>query len=400
LKILFIADVPIDQPISGAEQVFFQQASGLAKSGRPVWAVARQNDAECGSPCEGLNGVNVLHYRFYSSRLSQILPLMLTLSSGPLSECIDDQRFDAVVAHQPLIFSFLRRRRSLRKLPVVYVYHSPWHAEYLSNNEKRSASVTFLPAFLRKQVERSCVRAAVKVIVLSEYMKRRVMRTHAIAADDIVVNPGGADTQRFESQPDREQLKRKIGFPPGKVHLLTVRNLERRMGLDRLIQSMVYLKKAYPQIYLIIGGSGYEKQRLEGMIRRCRLEKDVRLAGFIPYRRLPDYYAAADFFVLPTRQLEGFGLVTTESLSCGTPVLGTPVGGTPEILKPLNPDFVFQDNTPQAMAEGILFNIKNYFEDKDSYASLRLRCRSYTVTHYSWERHVHLLNDILNCLSA
>src|SRR5207249_11624167 len=57
--------------------------------------------------------------------------------------------------------------------------------------------------------------------------------------------------------------------------------------------------------------------------------------GFIPDETLPSYYHAADVFVLPTRELEGFGLVTVEALACGTPVLGTPVGATPEVLSGL-----------------------------------------------------------------
>jgi glycosyltransferase involved in cell wall biosynthesis len=75
------------------------------------------------------------------------------------------------------------------------------------------------------------------------------------------------------------------------------------------------------------------------------------MLGFVPEADLPALYAAADFSVVPTVALEGFGLVTVESLASGTPVLGTPVGATPEILEPLDHRFVFAAATAEAMAQ-------------------------------------------------
>jgi glycosyltransferase involved in cell wall biosynthesis len=91
------------------------------------------------------------------------------------------------------------------------------------------------------------------------------------------------------------------------------------------------------------------------------------------------YYQAADFFVLPTLDLEGFGLVTLEALACGTPVLGTPVGETVEILSGLNPYLLFASSRPEDMARGIL-------EHLSAPAISRERCRRYVLEHYSWDR--------------
>jgi len=62
----------------------------------------------------------------------------------------------------------------------------------------------------------------------------------------------------------------------------------------------------------------------------------------------------ADLFVLPTLELEGFGLVTLEALASGVPVLGTPVGGTVEILKNLNPKLLFKDASSESRARLIV----------------------------------------------
>lgn len=75
--------------------------------------------------------------------------------------------------------------------------------------------------------------------------------------------------------------------------------------------------------------------------------------GFIPEEELPAYYQTADLFVLPTAELEGFGLVTIEALSCGTPVLATPLGANPEVLSALGAEFLCKDKTVEAIAECI-----------------------------------------------
>jgi glycosyltransferase involved in cell wall biosynthesis len=76
--------------------------------------------------------------------------------------------------------------------------------------------------------------------------------------------------------------------------------------------------------------------------------------------------------------------------------LGTPVGATEEVLSKFNPQLLFKDASPVAMASGIQMAIKNYFNDKKKYAQLRERCRRYAEENYSWNRHTDQLKSILH----
>jgi len=114
----------------------------------------------------------------------------------------------------------------------------------------------------------------------------------------------------------------------------------------------------------------------------------VKLQGFISDEDLPFYYQSADFFILPTKWLEGFGLVTVEAMSCGTPVLGTPVGGTIDILNKFDSSFLFKDTNPESIAELILDKY-NYYKDKtEKYKQLSKKCREFVEENYSWERNI------------
>ena len=302
----------------------------------------------------------------------------------------------AVVAHQPFTLFALLSSGRLRHLPLFYVFHSPSHEEYILNREgSRTQPLHHLPILLRRLVEKFCLMKSKRIMTLSRYMKNKVRSIHGISGGKITVNPGGVDTKFFDPAGNREALKTELGFHAGKVHLLSVRNLEPRMGLGNLLTTIYQLKQKGLPVHLVIGGEGEERKKLETLIRRYELNTDVTLVGFIPSERLPDYYKASDFFILPTRHLEGFGLVTLESMACGTPVLGTPVGGTKEILSAFDPKCLFNGRSPEDMTNGIWETIRYHFRNPKVYTALREDCRKYIVNNYSWQRHLIGLLSII-----
>ena len=138
------------------------------------------------------------------------------------------------------------------------------------------------------------------------------------------------------------------------------------------------MKHVVKQIQMLPSGGGYLENSLQVQVHELNLETNIRFLGFIPEEALPKYYQAADLFVMPTAALEGFGLSTIESLSCGTPVIATPVGANPEVLGPLGGEFLCEDITPEALAERII-----WFFDRGVGADLRKRCRDYCESNFS-----------------
>jgi glycosyltransferase involved in cell wall biosynthesis len=394
MKILFLSDVPLASPTSGSEQVLYHHAVQLARGGAQVFAITRQE----GSARSGFRKVEHLIEGCYHIEKRHTARALFSIFKEPVkifNRFRRGGRFQVVVSHQPLTCLALLAAGKLRNMPMIYTFHSPSHEEYeLMNRGQRPFRV--LPnVYARKAVERICLQKALKIMVLSRFMADRVKKIHQIDESRIVINPGGVDILRFSPSRNRKRLKRQLGFPDGHLHLLTVRNLEPRMGLDNLIRCMVNLKTTEVRVHLTIVGDGVEKENLKKLIKRLSLDDCITMTGFVSSNTLPDYYRAGDFFILPTRYLEGFGLVTPESMACGTPVLGTPVGGTQEILSGFDKKFLFRDTSPEAMSEGILDAVQNHFLNTKTYEALRRRCRGYAEQNYTWHRHVHRLKTII-----
>ena len=210
----------------------------------------------------------------------------------------------------------------------------------------------------------------------------------------IVKIPGAVELERFRPAADRAAVRRALGLPEHRPLLLTVRNLERRMGLDLLLRAMARVKARVPEALLLLGGAGSLRGELEALGAALGLDGHVRFLGFIPDRTLPAFYQAADVFVLPTRELEGFGLVTVEALACGTPVLGTRVGATPEILAPLSPSLIFRGLAPETLADDLTGLLERLTDPADA-ARLRAECRRHAEAHYGWDRAIAALAEAL-----
>jgi len=394
MSVLFIADVSMTTPCSGSEQVLFSQARGLVKRQLQVFAITRKNGSSFGVEyCDR----EKLQIGCYGADVNnKLLFFRSVLKNAPriFDEFSSKTFFSVSIAHQPFTCLALLAKKRINSMPLVYIFHSPNHEEYLLTNGNKNGFRRLAQAWFRKAIEGYCLKKSAKILVLSQYMKQKVIDIHHIADERIIVNPGGVDLDRFQPPENRNFLKEELGLPSGRQHLLTVRNLEPRMGLDNFLRAIALLKEKKANIHLVIGGEGSERKNLENLIRRYDLLDDVTMTGFIPADQLPKYYGAADLFVLPTWRLEGFGLVTPESMACGTPVLGTPVGGTREILSNFNSKCLFKNATPEAMAERIAWAMGNWLNDDQRYARLRNNCREYAKKNYSWQRHVDLLKSI------
>lgn len=403
LSILEVSDVSPAVVRGGGERVLWEQAWRLAARGHRVRIVSRSADAGAPAPPER-QGVSIREFPVDRGSLLRFIVSSIREARRAGARALEEAAADVLHVHQPLAGYGVLGSRAGRGIPSLYTFHSPAPLEYRSRRGMtgfhRGRWLGALGTAMLWVIERACLRRATRVHVLSEFSSRELQRLYRVARERIVKIPGGVDPERFRPVTDRRQPRRALGLPLDRPLVLTVRNLESRMGLDTLIRATAIVRRAIPEILLLIGGTGSLRESLQSLVHSLDLAEHVRFPGFVPEAELPAYYQAADAFVLPTRELEGFGLVTVEALACGTPVLGTPVGATPEILRPVSETLVFRDRTPEAMADGIRRFFDGIAGDETALGRLRRACRSHVEASYGWEDAIASLEDVLGGLAA
>jgi glycosyltransferase involved in cell wall biosynthesis len=236
----------------------------------------------------------------------------------------------------------------------VFTFHSPRSREYEIDTKGLLGIGAFRRLFILfvSFVERFVIKRSDVIVTLSDFMRRQLEEIHSPIKSTTKI-PSGVDIERF-CPADKGSVRAELHLPQEKKVLFTVRRLVARMGLENLILAMREVRDSGLEVKLLIGGKGDLKQRLQRLIQQNGLESCVKLLGFVEDDALPKYYQAADIFVLPTAALEGFGLIILESFSTNTPVLATPVGAIPEIMRGFNEKLLFPGTRPSDMADLII----------------------------------------------
>lgn len=391
-----MADVSIANVISGAERVLHEQSTRLAEKGHDIHIITRRLPVHTAA----YEQVEKVHEWRYPVNMTNILTFFvstLVYSQKLFRSLCRKITFDLINFHQPFSSFPINLFQNDQTVKKVYTNHSLSFEDYKSCHRPKNR--LFHPFYslnikLRKKIEKFNISRCKKIIVLSQFTKNKLIQNYSVLEDKICVIPGGADLNHFRFSQRTDEIKKRLKIPRDKYVLLTVRNLVPRMGIENLIRSMRIIQEQTTNIFLLIGGEGVLRDKLQNLINELELRDSVRLCGFLPEELLPFYYQAADFFVLPTVELEGFGLITVESMACGTPVLGTPVGGTKEILNLFDQSFLFKDTSPTSLAELILGKYNIFKNKPEEYEILAQKCRVFVEQNYSWKINIDRIENL------
>jgi len=261
----------------------------------------------------------------------------------------------------------------LKDHPLVMHFHGPWALEGQVEGS-RSLSTCF-----KKILETQAYQRSTQFVVLSQAFHSVLRETYGVPEERINIVPGGVNVGRFNSPFTSDEARNRLDWPQGQPIIFAARRLAKRMGLENLITAMATVKATQSDALLLIAGRGALAETLQSQIETLGLCNNVRLLGYVSDENLILAYRAADFSVVPTTAFEGFGLIVIESLAAGTPVLGTPIGGIPEILRPFSEQLLFDDASVEAIARGIceVFTGQRQLPDEAD-------CKAYVNQHYAW----------------
>jgi len=341
-----------DQP-GGSGKLAFDEATFLASRGHEVWMLALDMTGE--NPEYAFrDGLHVLQYGV--SPLRWLDPRRAFVHQKEARRTLAQQvhhPFDVVHGHTPL--QYWGAVEAVAGHRWCYSVHSLARLELLASSRGLPALQRWkahLAGRIAGRIERRCLKASDCVTSDSEFT-HRLLRQHygSKLAGSVKIVPGWVDMSRFQIVVEREAVKQRLGWPIEKPVLFTLRRLVPRMGLDNLLRAAREVADRGLEFALMIGGDGLLRGRLETLANDLGLAGRVRFLGRVSDDMLPQMFGAADAFVLPTAELEGFGLIILEALACGRPVLATPVGAIPEIITLIEPTWLSTDGSAGAIAD-------------------------------------------------
>ncbi len=383
MKILVIAGWTYPDAEGGSFRAVYESSKGLASRGHDVTVWTQQINSAL-PIYESLDGIHIERYKNCEGNSFKFF--FFSISRIFFKSLLHRKSFDVVYLHHLVsAFGFSLSQIFGKKKPMLYHCYMLRFLEFEDEeffSFSKKTWKTKIRSWILKWMEGMIFRQATQVVVYSQYVHELIQKYYPQWGNKVFLSRPGVDLIRFSPR-DVGSLKKSHGVQQ-EILILTARRLEPRMGIENLIEAFGNVVLEFPSTHLIIVGRGSLEAKFREQIRKLNLIEKISLSGWISDQALVDLYRKVDLFVLPTRALEGFGFVALESLSCGTPVLGTPVGAIPEILQEFDKELIFENETSDAIEK----KLKEWLQKTDELKNIREKCRSYVEKNFRWENHI------------
>lgn len=195
----------------------------------------------------------------------------------------------------------------------------------------------------------------------------------------------GVDINKFNQSVDiskLNQIKMKYEITSEDV-IICPRRLVPKNGVKYFIESIPYIVDQYQRDlkFLIIGDSnGNEMNTLIEMVSKLGFNKEVIFLGRVPNNEMCFFYALSDIVVLPSLK-EATSIAGLEAMSMGKPLVGTSVGGIPQIIKNRETGILVPPKEPKKIAEAIIFLLN----ERDERILMGKKARQRVEERFSWD---------------
>lgn len=241
---------------------------------------------------------------------------------------------------------------------------------------------------IRTKIEAEISKYADQIIAECPQDRHDLINYYQATENKITIIPCGFSKEEF--YPVNKNYARKLlHLDPEENVILQLGRITPRKGIDNVISALAQLnRKNVPTRLLIVGGewnksSSPELKRLEMLANHEEVDLLVDFVGRIDRELLKYYYSAADIFIT-TPWYEPFGITPLEAMACGTPVIGSNVGGVKYLVVDGKTGFLVPSKDPNALAQKIeeLLSDKQLMFDMGAEAIKRVNSE-FTCTHVS-----------------
>jgi glycogen(starch) synthase len=177
-------------------------------------------------------------------------------------------------------------------------------------------------------------------------------------------------------------------FPPARIpadmfRVLYLGRLAEQKGIDVLLNAMAVVIRRFPRARLVIAGDGPKRADLEDQVVRLGLSQSIEFLGWVAPQRVPRVISSASMLVIPSRW-EGLPNVALQAGLMGRPVVGSRVGGLPEIVDHQQTGILVPPENSDVLSEAIIRLLQN----PDTASQMGQAARVKIEREFGWEQYV------------
>lgn len=223
--------------------------------------------------------------------------------------------------------------------------------------------------------QRRIIKKADFITVISNYLFEFAKNYNKKA--QVFVVPNGVDLNKFKVESEKLKVKGR-----NSKTIVTVSRLVPKNGIDILIKAFPILNTKYsiPNTNLLVIGDGPDRKKLERLSEKLGLKNKVKFLGELEPDKVPEYLSEADVFVRPSRS-EGLGSAFLEAMAAEIPVIATPVGGIPDLIKDRKTGLFCEKENPEDLAE----KINEILTDLNLSQTIISNAQKLVNEKYSWD---------------
>jgi phosphatidylinositol alpha-1,6-mannosyltransferase len=247
---------------------------------------------------------------------------------------------------------------------------------------------------LRRLLVRS-LQAAELVLPVSEFTATRV-RSLLEAAPPMAVLRAQLDLERFSPSIDSSAARNRIGLRAEDRVILCLGRLVRRKGVHRLLDALPELAARFPDVVVVVAGTGPQERRLR---RRARRLERVVFTGRVAPSDAAELHASASVFALPVvdrwwgLDTEGLGVALLEAQASGVPCVTGRSGGTPEAVVDGETGFVVDARNRSELVQALAYLLEN----REGARIMGAAGREHVARNFAAQPLPRLLLDWLGC---
>ncbi len=311
IKVLQIVE---DLKIGGLERVIALIVSGLSKADfeSEIWCLADGGIIAEELVTKGIK-VRVLGLRSYHQP-ANIIRLALMMR---------EEKFHIVHTHGYFASTFGRLSAIIGRIPVIFTHV---HSTYYAYNRRHQL------------VEKILSKYTEKIICVSRAVQNFVVGQEGISKNRTCIIYNGADISQMAVNSEMDSLEEMSDTEGQHVVIITVASLTKNKGHIVLLNAFKKLVENHANVRLMIVGDGPMKIYLTDYTKELGLSSRVIFTG--QKKQITLFLKISDIFVLNSIEREGLGIAVIEAMAAGLPVVGTSVGGLPELISDQQSGFV------------------------------------------------------------